>query len=208
MRFDPDRHRRNSIRLTGHDYAGSGTYFVTPCLQGRQPLFGELHDGTMRLNGAGERVASCWLALVNRFQGIALDAFVVMPDHFHGIIHLGRGEPCVRPAYTHLGFEREPFIGFATEYPPMADGIHRAYIQGEHKVRPYGTADGSLGRIVQAFKSITTLSYIDGVRHHGWRAFEHWLWQRNYWEQIIRSEAELHAVRTYIRENPRRASGD
>lgn len=169
MRFDPDRHRRSSIRLHGHNYAGSGTYFVTLCLHGRQPLFGELCGNVMRRNGAGERLASCWLDLINRFQGIALDAFVVMPDHFHGIIHLGRGE---------------------------------------HKVRPYGTADGSLGRIVQAFKSISTLSYIDGVRRHGWPGFEGRLWQRNYWERVIRSEAELHAVRAYIRENPKRASGD
>lgn len=181
---------------------------MTLCLHGRQTLFGELCGGVMRRNCAGEQVASCWRDLANRFNGVALDAFVVMPDHFHGIIHLGRGEPCVRPAYTCPGFEREPFIDPTTEYPAMADGVYPASMKGEHKVRPYGTADGSLGRIVQAFKSITTLSYIDGVRRHGWPAFEGRLWQRNYWERIIRSEAELHAVRAYIRENPKRASGD
>lgn len=208
MRFDPDRHRRSSIRLAGHDYAGSGTYFVTLCLHGRQPLFGELHHGTMRRNGAGEKVASCWRDLTNRFTGIMLDTFVVMPDHFHGIIHLGRGEPCVRPAKIRVESEREPFTYPTPKCTAMADGIHPTSVKGEHKVRPYGTADGSLGRIVQAFKSITTRSYIDGVRRNGWPGFEDRLWQRNYWERIIRSEAELHVVRAYIRDNPRQASDD
>jgi putative transposase len=108
---------------------------------------------------------------------------VVMPNHFHGILILddqnnignGRGEPCVRPELT---------------------------TKGDHKDRPYGTLDGSVGRIIQAFKSITTHAYIQGVNNNDWSPFPGKLWQRNYHERIIRNENELQQIRQYILDNP------
>jgi REP element-mobilizing transposase RayT len=84
---------------------------------------------------------------------------------------------------------------------------------GDHKDRPNdcpndrpndvgGTLPGTIGRIVQAYKSITTHEYILGVRQQGWAAFPGKLWQRNYYERIIRNERELDAIRRYIVANP------
>ncbi|OGQ91477.1 MAG: hypothetical protein A2289_18400 [Deltaproteobacteria bacterium RIFOXYA12_FULL_58_15] len=70
--------------------------------------------------------------------------------------------------------------------------------------RPYGTAEGSLGRVVQAFKSLTTHEYIAGVKAHGWPIFAGRLWQRNYWEHVIRDAPDLNAIREYIANNPLR----
>lgn len=76
------------------------------------------------------------------------------------------------------------------------------YAPGDHKDRPYGTEEGSVGRIIQAFKSLTTNAYIAGVHEQGWPPFEKRLWQRNYHEHIIRDEADLFAIRQYIDSNP------
>jgi REP element-mobilizing transposase RayT len=80
--------RRRSLRLQGYDYAQAGAYFVTTCTQNRTCLFGEVADGSMRLNSAGELAATVWNNVLERFPGIELDMFVVMPNHLHGIIVL------------------------------------------------------------------------------------------------------------------------
>jgi putative transposase len=88
MTFNPDIHHRRSIRLRNFDYASAGAYFVTICAQGRDCLFGEVVDGVMAANDAGRMVESVWSRLPERFSGIELDAFVIMPNHVHFILFL------------------------------------------------------------------------------------------------------------------------
>ncbi len=181
---------RRSIRLKGYDYSRSGHYFITVCTQHRACLLGHIDNGAMLLNDAGRMVENQWLVLPHRFPHIRLLQHVVMPNHLHGIIHC-RGEPCVRP-----------------ENHGMDEGLGVNHDKGEHKVRPYGTGLGSLGRVVQAFKSITTHDYIFGVRNEHWPAFEGKLWQRNYWEHIVRDEDDFQRISAYIRDNPACWVGD
>ncbi|MFN8569180.1 MAG: transposase [Kouleothrix sp.] len=103
-----------------------------------------------------------------------LDACVVMPDHLHGILALAD-----QPPAKH------------TPAPVPARGQ-----------RPNGTLPGTIGRIVQAYKSLSTRAYVDGVKRRGWMPFTSRLWQRNYYERIIRNQAALNAVRAYIERNP------
>ena len=202
MKYDPDKHHRRSIRLREYDYSTTGAYFVTICAQGRACLFGEVRDGEMRLNDAGRMVSEGWLKLAGKLPGVALDEYMIMPNHAHGIMGLNepdddvdrRGEPRVRPPLKCEQKDRGEH---------KVQGEHKdSKNQGEHKVRPYGTDAGSVGRIVQAFKSMTTIAYIRGVSEHGWPPFEGRLWQRNYYERVIRDERELGAARKYILENP------
>ena len=86
MTFDPEKHHRRSIRLKGYDYAQAGAYFVTICTQHRACLFGEVVNGQMQLNDAGRFVEQCWLDIPHHFPHVELEAFVVMPNHVHGII--------------------------------------------------------------------------------------------------------------------------
>jgi putative transposase len=79
---------RRSLRLQGYDYAQAGAYFVTICTQNRACLFGEVADGTTRLNPAGQLAATPWNDMPLRFPETDMDAFVVMPNHVHGIIVL------------------------------------------------------------------------------------------------------------------------
>ena len=198
-----DIHHRRSIRLRGYDYSQAGAYFVTVCVQGRHCLFGGVVNGEMRLNDAGRMAQTVWEGLPDRFPSIELDAFVVMPNHVHGIIVLladasrGRGESCIRPGVNDEN---------ANDH------------KGDHKDRPYGTLAGTIGRVIQAFKSIVTHEYVMGVRQHVWPPFVGRLWQRNYYEHIIRDAESLNRIREYIltnplrwaldRENPRRTGED
>ena len=86
MAYDPERHHRRSIRLRGYDYRQAGVYFVTICTHNRRYLFGKVKDGQMHLNAYGRIVLSKWRALPRHFQNLRLGAFVVMPNHVHGIL--------------------------------------------------------------------------------------------------------------------------
>jgi REP element-mobilizing transposase RayT len=177
-----DQHRRRSIRLQGYDYAQEGAYFVTICVQGRKCLFGQVTDDQMQLSNAGRMVQHTWERLPIRFPALELDSYVVMPNHLHAILVLAdepdrRGEPRVRPSCT-------------------------AVSKGDHKDRPYGTPPGSVGRVVQAFKSLTTGEYVAAVKQGKYAPFRGRVWQRNYYEHIIRNEEEFNKLHKYISDNP------
>ena len=89
MKYDPDKHHRRSIRLKGYDYSQPGAYFVTVVTQDRACLFGEIVDGEMQLNNSGQIAKAAWDELPARFPSVRLDAFIVMPNHVHGIIMVG-----------------------------------------------------------------------------------------------------------------------
>ena len=200
--FNPEIHHRHSIRLRDFDYSGNGAYFVTLCTQGRECLFGDIADGEMCVNDAGGMVEGVLLKLPERFPGFALDEYVIMPNHFHGIIILNdigrRGDTLCSPAFD---------VGSSAFDQIQNEGEHQQN-QGEHKVRPYGTMENSLGRIMQAFKSMTSVEYVRGVNEHDWPPFPGRLWQRNYYERIVRNDNELAAIREYIAYNPMKWAED
>lgn len=169
MTFNPDNHHRCSIRLKNYDYSQAGAYFVTVCAQNRECVFGKIDDGVMQLNDAGRMIETWWYELSHKFPMIDMDVYTVMPNHFHGIIAI---------------------VGTAPRGHPNPD---RSLHEGQpHRVAP------TLGNIVNWFKTMTTNDYIQGVRHHQWRPFPGKLWQRNYYEHIIRNEDDLDKIREYI----------
>ncbi len=175
MKYDPKIHHRRSIRLVDYDYAQAGAYFVTVCAEDHLCLFGNVRDGDMWLNDAGEMVQATWDQIPDRYPAVETDAFVVMPNHIHAIIVLSVGAgPCACP--DPIGQPR----GVA---PTDGRGL-------------------SLGDVVQRFKTLTTKRYVDGVKQHGWRVFPGRLWQRNYFEHIIRNDHALDQIRLYIMNNP------
>ena len=225
VKYNPEIHHRHSIRLKGYDYSQAGAYFVTICTQNRECLFGDVVGGDMVNNIVGRMIETAWLELPNRFPYIDLDEFIVMPNHFHGIIVLSaqrRGESCIRPnPGDHNPGDHNPGDHNLGDHNPgdhnpgdhnsgdHNSGDHNSgdhnpgdHNPGDHKDRPYGTSPDTLGRIFQAFKSITTHTYINNVKHSNWPPFPDKLWQRNYYEHIIRDEHELIRIREYILQNP------
>ena len=192
MPYDPNRHHRRSIRLKGYDYSQAGAYFITLCTQDRACLFGKVVNGEMRLNDAGRMVLAEWNMLPERFPHVVLDAFVVMPNHVHGIVVITNpatdDTATTAPTIVGTGLVPVPDDGATTRVAPTVGDI----------VAP------TVGDIVGAFKSRVTVEYIRGVKTSGWPPFRGRLWQRNYYEHIIRNERALNAIRQYIIENPRR----
>ena len=86
MPFDPKKHHRRSIRLQGYDYSQPGAYYFTIVTQERALLFGEIVDRVMTLNEAGKTVIKWWYELPKKFPNVKLGTFILMPNHFHGII--------------------------------------------------------------------------------------------------------------------------
>lgn len=170
----PLRGNRRSIRLRGYDYSQAGAYFVTICTQDRQCLFGDVVDDQMRLNDAGRMVRLVWNEMPAFYAGVTPDAFVVMPNHIHGIIVL---------------------VGAAPRGRPVSGQAQDGQAQG-----PAPTL--TLADVVQRFKTMTTKRYADAVKQSGWFPFPGRLWQRNYYEHVIRNDEELNRIREYITNNP------
>jgi len=174
MTFNPDIHDRKSIRLKKYDYAKEGSYFITICTQNRENVFGEIADAKNILNRAGDIIAKWYLELENKYPTMKCGEYIIMPNHFHCIIN--KFDTCRgRPVclpYTDL---RES--------------------QGRHTGLP-------LHRIVQWFKTMTTNEYIKMVNQYRLPSFDRRLWQRNYYEHIIRDEKEYNMIAEYISNNP------
>jgi len=157
---------RRSIRLKDYDYGKAGAYFVTICTQGQKNLFGEVLNGEMLLNEIGRVMKKWWEEIDSKFKNVGLDEFVIMPNHFHGIVIIVGADLRVCPDKM-----------------------------GEHTGSP-------LHRIVQWFKTMTTNEYIRNVYNQRWKPFSKRVWQRNYYEHIIRNEEKLNKIRYYIQTNP------
>lgn len=199
MPYDPEKHDRQSIRLDGYDYSQPGAYFVTLCVQDRVCLLGDVVDGRMRLNRFGRVAAGRWRWLERRYAHVRHGAWEVMPNHLHGIVVLtpdddrdrspraardrcgdGDRRGGSRTAPTH---ESTPAPDQPAPTPPK-------------KRKP-------LGRLIGAFKTVSTkrINRMQGVP--GER-----MWQRNFYERIIRNERERARIHRYIRDNPRRWHAD
>jgi putative transposase len=88
MIFNPNKHHRRSIRLPGYDYASDGWNFVTICVHDKRCIFVKIQNNKMVLNDIGKIIDYYWRKLPIHFEHIELDQFQIMPNHFHGIIHI------------------------------------------------------------------------------------------------------------------------
>lgn len=81
---------RKTHRYEGYDYASAGSYFVTICLYQRSPILSDVvEDARVVLSEPGEMIVEALNELSNKYQSVALDSYIVMPDHVHAILHLG-----------------------------------------------------------------------------------------------------------------------
>ncbi len=172
-------HHRRTIRLKGYDYAQAGTYFVTLISHKRAHLFAEVGGLEIRLSEFGLVLEGEWRRLEKRFSGLVLDEFVVMPDHFHGIVILS-GEAARK---------NQPGGSYPSHHAPP---IHETQLV-------QGTKPGSLGAVIGAYKSSTARN-INAMRRSPGAP----VWQRNYYEHIVREPDELARIRAYIQANPNR----
>jgi putative transposase len=180
--------RRKSLRLPEYDYTEAGGYFITIVTHNRERLFGEIINGLMRLNEFGEIANKEWFRTAELRPTVELfdDEFVVMPDHIHGIIWIVEtvgAERCSARLHKPKRVERR-------STPTIKTGHSRSMT-----TKP--PQPGSLGVIVRAY--ISTVAYqINRVRNT--RGFP--IWQRNYYEHVIRDDKDLDEICAYIEGNP------
>jgi len=176
-------HGRHSIRLKDFDYSQMGSYFVTICTHRRQFSLGRVRRGRMHLSATGRIAEQVWRELPDRYPGVQTDAFVVMPNHVHGIIVLpgepvGAG-PCACPTISEEGGQ------------------------------PQGVAPTmSLSDVVHRFKSLTATWRRQRRGRTDQELSRGRLWQRNYYEHVIRNERCMNRIRQYILTNPSRWTKD
>ena len=189
MAYDPLKHHRRSIRLPGYDYTQPGAYFVTISLQGREALLGDIHAGEMHLNEFGKIVQHAWLDLPVHYAQVELGAFCIMPDHVHGIILLRDGDDMGVGAGTVVGAGAVVGAGLRPAPTPTTP-TPTTPTPTVPRIYP-------LSEIVRAFKSFSARR-INAVRQTPGTP----IWQRDYYEHIIRNEQERQQICEYIQANP------
>jgi putative transposase len=183
-KYNPNIHHRRSIRLKGYDYSQAGLYFITICCGDRICRFGEIENGMMILNELGEIAYNEWRKLSERFKNMELDAFQIMPNHIHGIIALN-----VPP--VGAGFTPAPIPN--TMQPHSGNG------------QPQGIAP-TVSDIVGAYKSLVANGCLEIYKSKNKIMGK--LWQRNYYEHIIRNEKSYQTISEYILNNPSKWNDD
>jgi REP element-mobilizing transposase RayT len=139
MEYDGEQHNRRSIRLSGYDYARSGAYFVTVCIQNRSCLFGSIVNGEMKLNNAGRIAQEVWEELPARFPQVGIDGFIVMPNHIHGILMVGA--QFIAPSDSPFDVIKNPARSVIGRAPALGEIIRAYKAISTRKIRPTVKAD-------------------------------------------------------------------
>jgi len=198
---------RRPTRIEGFDYSSPGAYFVTICCQNRNRFFD--------FPPAKAMVENVWRDISKKFINAEIDIFVVMPDHFHGILILKPnitypvGEALVASRKTNehgtYSNENRNSVGEALV---ASRGVANRDLPETGKregTSPSPTGNrkiAGLTEIIGAFKSITTWKYSLGVNNDGWPKYYKKIWQRSFYDHIIRNETDLAVLRDYILNNP------
>jgi REP element-mobilizing transposase RayT len=198
--------KRKSIRLEGYDYSQEGLYFVTIDLENKKNLLwkdnyidedlqkinkigrmdidkiGRTHrsartlNSLNQLNDIGLMIGYWWNEIPNHFKNIKIDEYIIMPNHIHGILIINN-----------------------------MVGADRCVRPIDNKNGPNDKKNNSkLGDIIQWFKTMTTNEYIKNVKNKNWPRFFKRLWQRDYYERIIRGKREYLGIKQYIKNNPKK----
>lgn len=183
--MDKEVHNRKSVRLKEYDYAQSGLYFVTVCTFNKECLFGKIKNGAMVINNYGEIVRDEWVETKNIRDDIKLHQFVIMPNHIHGIIEIT--QHTITPQICR-GVSHTPVM----EHVPNESN-------GAHSNTPLRSPSRTVGAIIRGVKSAAT-KRINKIRQTPGAK----LWQRNYYDHIIRNEKSYLEISEYIINNPLR----
>jgi len=182
----PKLPKRKSIRLPKWDYSQSGYYFITICTQKQKCLFGKIIDGKIVLDDIGEMIQKWLMKIPERFKNTTLNEYQIMPNHLHIIIVINENGRTHGSAPTG---ENNNHINNSVGVDPCVDP--KQYRQQQ-----------TLFKTIRWFKTMATNNYIRNVKNKNWKPFNKYLFQKNYYEHIIRNENDLNEIREYIKNNP------
>ena len=202
-RYNPVTHHRRSVRLKGYDYAQEGLYFITLCCQDRLHLFGNITNSIMCSNPIGAIVETEWLNTANIRDNIVLHEHIIMPNHLHGIVEITKNKTI-----------KEDNKGFSSPTQTIGSIIRGYKIATIKQIKDYikdtskdekeeskgekgdrkGEKGDRKGELQFAPTTIINLEYR--------------IWQRNYYEHIIKDEKAYHNISNYIIHNPSKWEDD
>jgi REP-associated tyrosine transposase len=190
---------RKTCRLQDYDYTSPGAYFITICTWKKKCLLGKIEDGRMRLNEIGLLASQYWWEIPKHFPNVQLDAFIVMPNHIHGILIFGEYISDTAPApLARIHLRALPCVPTAKPFGKLISRTDKGLKAnaGEQFGKP---VSGSLPSVLRSFKASVTkrvniLRNTPGDR----------LWQSRYYEHVIRKPEKINLMREYINSNPAR----
>ena len=190
--YNPDIHHRRSIRLKGYDYAQKGMYFITLCVQERECIFGTIFENRMFLNEIGQIVANEWVNTMNIRDNVIIHNFIVMPNHIHGIVEItyNKNDECL--------------IGEFVSPTKSIGAIVRGFkIATTKRIKNFITPVGANGNSPNGNSPNGNYPLQEWIINH----LPH-IWQRNYYEHIIRDYNDHERIANYINSNPSRWEED
>lgn len=189
MTPNPEIHRRRSLRLQEYDYSRSGAYFITMCAFNRECLFGNIDGAAAEINDCGRILAEIWQDVPKRYPGVELDEFVVMPNHVHGVIFITEPVGAIPVGAIHeLPLQNTPLQNTPLRETSLHTNKQTRMIQRRNMLLP---------KIIGYFK-MNTAKRINQQRNTSGAA----VWQKNYYEHVIRNGDALNRIREYIVNNP------
>lgn len=194
--YNPHIHHRRSIRLKGYDYAQAGLYFITICVQNRECLFGEIINREIALNEFGKIAFNEWQNTIETRKNIALHDFIIMPNHIHGIIEI--------TDILNTSSEEKKEIGKFQSPSQTIGSIIRGYkIATIKRIKELINNNSSTGELQFAPTAPTAPTNIaPAAPTEIIKSLNYKIWQRNYYEHIIRNEQSYQNISNYIINNP------
>jgi len=206
--YNPYIHHRRSVRLKDYDYSKEGLYFITICTKDRECLFGNIIEDSIILNDVGEIILKEWLNTEKIRKNIVLHDFVIMPNHIHCIIEIlynnvyedilsetSVGAYCIRP--HDIRCKNNDFNNNQYEIDNVVikgelfnEGVCNTPLPLDKPNMKFQSPKQTIGSIIRGFKSAVT------------KQLGYSLWQRNYFEHIIRNEKSYNRISNYIKTNP------
>ena len=210
-KYNPNIHHRRSIRLKGFDYSQAGLYFITICCQDRFCYFGHVENDAMILNEYGQIAFDEWMKLPERFPNFELDVFQIMPNHIHAIISLTNPATVgatlavapngntVAPNGNAVAHDGNTVAHDGNAVAPIGNTVAHDTIGAGVNPAPTDTNTG-VSDIVGAYKSLVSNGCLKIFKSNNEMMGK--LWQRNYYEHIIRNEQSYQRIAEYIMNNP------
>src|SRR5690554_4737301 len=211
--YNPNIHNRRSIRLKGYDYSQAGLYFITICCQERAHLFGNIENGEMKLNAFGKIAWEEWLATEKIRKNCKIHQSIVMPNHIHGIIEILYKKEKSPESESQFASATPSDIGKFKSPSQTIGAIIRGfkiatikkikdYIQeNKENLEKFNIKDiPSTGELQFASTEFapTEFAPTEKIINLNFK-----IWQRNYYEHIIRNEQAYYRIANYIINNPK-----
>lgn len=196
MMYNPHKHHRKSIRLKGYDYSQAGLYFITICCQDRAHLFGEIEQGELILNKYGDIAIQEWTKTTQIRTNCQLHEFVIMPNHIHGIIEI----------IFQKEEEKNEIGAFKSPSQTIGSIIRGFKIATIKKIKDFIQEKDSHTGESQSAPAESNL--LNSASTKKIKSLDFKIWQRNYYEHIIRNENDYNRISKYIINNPQKWEND